>query len=82
MGIWDGVIEVQSSPSFPLLDRKRDDHKTKINEGLFFPHPERRGVGGEENLQKIKTLLDTADINTMTPIQAMQLLIKMSELKS
>jgi DNA mismatch repair protein MutS len=35
-----------------------------------------------EHLQKIKTLLDTADINTMTPIQAMQLLIKMMELKS
>lgn len=35
-----------------------------------------------EHLQKIKTLLDTADINTMTPIQAMQLLMKMNELKS
>jgi DNA mismatch repair protein MutS len=34
-----------------------------------------------EHLQKIKTLLDTADINSMTPIQAMQLLIKMMELK-
>ena len=34
-----------------------------------------------EHLQKIKTLLDTADINTMTPIQAMQLLMKMNELK-
>ena len=34
-----------------------------------------------EQLQKIKTLLDTTDINTMTPIQAMQLLMKMVELK-
>lgn len=32
-------------------------------------------------LQTILDLLDTTDINTMTPIQAMQLLIKLMELK-
>ena len=34
-----------------------------------------------QQLQKIKTLLETNDINTMTPIQAMQLLIKLLEIK-
>lgn len=34
-----------------------------------------------QQLQKIKTLLETSDINTMTPIQAMQLLIKLMEIK-
>ena len=34
-----------------------------------------------EHLQKINILLETSDINTMTPIQAMQLLMKMIEIK-
>jgi len=52
---------------------------------LWSSLSDRRGNEGEVNelyaLQKIKTLLDTADINTMTPIQAMQLLIKLMEVK-
>jgi len=75
-------LKSYTSPSVPLLDRKRDAHKEEspslLGEGLGWGLYD--GIEAAR-LQKILTLLDTADINTMTPIQAMQLLIKMMELK-
>ena len=77
----------------PILDKAKeylaaheqeDKHtiRTTNNDNLpLFSVQTSTSTTETEHLQKIKTLLDTADINTMTPIQAMQLLIKMSELK-
>lgn len=77
----------------PILDKAKeylatheqeDKHtiRTTNNDNLpLFSVQVSSNSAETEHLQKIKTLLDTADINTMTPIQAMQLLIKMVELK-
>jgi DNA mismatch repair protein MutS len=75
----------------PILDKAKeylakheqeDKHTIQANNNLaLFSVQSSNSTAETEHLQKIKTLLDTADINTMTPIQAMQLLIKMSELK-
>lgn len=71
-----------STPS--LLLSEKGDHKTKSPSSMFG-----EGLGwglyddslDQARLQKILALLDNTDINTMTPVQAMQLLMKMMELK-
>jgi DNA mismatch repair protein MutS len=67
----------------PYLERDSRPSSTSTFDNALWSPLSCQGWGdGGEVAQKILTLLDTADINTMTPIQAMQLLIKMSELKS
>ena len=73
---------IARSETSPLGGRRNDKaiHNNSNNLPLFSVQAS-TNTTETEHLQKIKTLLDTADINTMTPIQAMQLLIKMMELK-
>ena len=58
----------------------REGTSTNNNLPLFAVQPTHNN-SETQHLQKIKTLLETSDINTMTPIQAMQLLIKLMEIK-
>lgn len=74
----------------PILDKAKiylknheqaDKHMISNNNIPLFSIQETTNNIEIQRLQTIKTLLDTANINTMTPIQAMQLLIKMMDIK-
>ena len=56
------------------------EHKAIHSNTLFWWQPD--DTFDQARLHKILALLDTTEINTMTPIQAMQLLIKIMELKN
>jgi DNA mismatch repair ATPase MutS len=72
---------IARSETSPLGGRRNDKAIHNNNNLPLFSVQASTNTVETEQLQKIKTLLDTADINTMTPIQAMQLLIKMMEVK-
>lgn len=71
-----------SSTQSPVIARREATLPTGSqvqNNNLFWWQPD--NTLDQARLQKILWILDNADINTMTPVQAMQLLIKIMELK-
>ncbi|NOZ43661.1 MAG: hypothetical protein GXP45_00545 [bacterium] len=55
------------------LEQKQE---TQIKQNLFEDINQNQGT---ENYQKIKSLLESFDINQMTPLQALQLLAKLKD---